>query len=342
VLWVQRDEQDQVARLKELAAKALAAWGLGDARIDLIKYRENAVFRVTSGGGERHVMRVHRPAYRSDAAIRSEAAWMHALADGTVATPGFVPTLSGDLLVTAETTDVPEPRQCDLLAWVEGQPLGTLEQGVDLDDAAIRRHYRTIGAIAARIEEHGRTWARPADFSRPSWDLEALVGDEPTFGRFLALDVLSEEQRTTLLEAREWVRADLRALGHANTLVHGDLIPDNLLVDGDVVRLIDFDDCGFSWSAFELVTSVFPLLIGGGFESGLAGYLEGYRGVAPFPEHQLAYMPALLTARGLSYLGWPAGRPEIHSQQPLAPFVAAGMTTLAEHFRGLGYGNDSG
>lgn len=325
-------------RLAKLAGEALPAWGLGGARLDPIKYRENAVFRVTGDDGAKRVLRVHRPGYRSDADIRSEAAWMHALAETGLATPGFLPTRDGDLLTVAASADVPEPRQCDLLAWVKGQPLGSLEAGVDLDEDTLRGHYRTVGAIAARIEQHGRSWPRPQAFSRPAWDLASLVGDTPAFGSFLAFDALGDEQRTTLLEARERVREELRALGPADTLIHGDLIPDNLLVDGDVVRVIDFDDCGWSWSAFELTTSVFPLLVTRGFDAGLAGYLEGYRSVAPFPEEQLASLPALLVARGLSYLGWPVGRPEIHSQQPLAPFIAAGVTALAAHYLGLARG----
>jgi Ser/Thr protein kinase RdoA (MazF antagonist) len=334
--WEDRSEAAQVERLAGLAQRALAAWGLADATLDLIKYRENAVFRVTGPDGARCVMRVHRPRYRSDDDIRWEVAWTRALADAGVATPDYLPTVAGDVLTVAKTAQVPEPRQCDLMAWVEGQPLGTLEQGVDLDDAAIRRHYRTVGEIAAHIEQHASDWTRPAGFSRPSWDVESLLGDEPAFGRFVDLDALTDEQRATLLRAREQVRADLRALGPADTLIHGDLIPDNMLVAGDAVRVIDFDDCGFSWSGFELATSVTPLLISGGFEAGLAGYLEGYRGVRAFPDHQLDHMPALLLARSLSYLGWPVGRPEIHSQQALGPFLAVQVTALAEHFTAAG------
>jgi Ser/Thr protein kinase RdoA (MazF antagonist) len=332
VEWAELAEEEQVARLAALGAGALAAWGLGGARLDLIKYRENAVFRVTGPDGVQRVMRIHRPRYRSDGEIRSEAGWMRALADAGVSTPGFVPTRAGDVLAVAEAPGVPEARQCDLLEWVEGRPLGSLERGVALGEAAIHRHYRTVGGIAARIEQHGGDWVRPEGFSRPSWDTETLVGDRPAFGSFLELDVLTDEQRAVLLRARERVRAELCALGPADALLHGDLIPDNLLVDGDVVRVIDFDDCGFSWSGFELATSVFPLLVSGGFEAGLAGYLDGYRAVRPFPERQLARVPALLVARGLSYLGWPVGRPEIHSQKPLGPFLAAGVTALAEHY----------
>ena len=73
-------EEEQVTRLGRLAERALAAWGLEEAAVTPIKYRENAVFRIEAPDGTLQVMRVHRADFRSDAAIRSEAAWMRALA----------------------------------------------------------------------------------------------------------------------------------------------------------------------------------------------------------------------------------------------------------------------
>jgi Ser/Thr protein kinase RdoA (MazF antagonist) len=83
---------------------------------------------------------------------------------------------------------------------------------------------------------------------------------------------------------------------------------------------------------FELATSVFPLLISGGFAAGVAGFGEGYARVRPVPAAELELLPAMLVARGLSYLGWPVGRPEIHAQREPAPLCAAGMTDLAERY----------
>jgi Ser/Thr protein kinase RdoA (MazF antagonist) len=91
----------------------------------LLKYRENAVFAVRAVDGRRNVLRVHRPRYRTDDHIRSELTWMQALAADGIATPGVIATKSGDTIARVDADGFPEPRQCDLLAWVEGQPLGT-------------------------------------------------------------------------------------------------------------------------------------------------------------------------------------------------------------------------
>lgn len=325
-------EASQLEHLAALARHALAAWELEGAGLAPLKYRENAVFRVDARDGRRFVLRVHRPCYRSDAAIRSEVAWMRALAEAGIPTPAVLPTREGDVLVRAAAAGVPEARQCDLLAWVEGEPLGSLEHGVELGPEALRAGYRRVGALAARLHAHGEAWRPPQPFERPRWDEAALVGESPAFGRFWELPEIAPDTRRLLLEARDRARERLAALPAPATLIHGDLIPDNLLARGEAMRVIDFDDCGWSWVGLELVTSVFPLLLGGDFELGREGWLEGYRSVRSFPDSELEALPALVMARALSYLGWPAGRPEIAGPRKLVPFLAQRTRELAVRF----------
>ncbi|MFZ0887891.1 MAG: phosphotransferase [Candidatus Binataceae bacterium] len=330
--FAQLSNDEQVARLQTLAECALSAWDLEAPRLELIKYRENAVFGVRTSDDGRAVLRVHRPRYRTDQNIRSEIAWMRALREAGVYTPETLETRAGDVLTVAGVETVPEPRQCDMMRWVEGRPPGTLEAGVSDSDAAVYELYRSVGSIAARMHEHAQHWDKPADFTRPVWNVDTLVGDNPAFGRFWELGELTDAQREVLLAARDRVRERLSKLGPADTLIHGDLVPDNLLVDGATIRVIDFDDCGWSWISFEMATSLFPLQLSGGLEAGREGYLAGYGSVRPFPQDELELLPDLLLARALSYLGWPVGRPEIESVRSLIPLMAAMMTQAAEAY----------
>jgi len=333
--FAQLSASAQAQRLEALAREALHSWSLHDARLALLKYRENAVFAVTSATGERYVMRVHRPDYRSDRQIQSEAEWMAALSEAGVRTPGFVATPGGDLSVLASAPGVPQARQCDVLHWVEGSPLGTLERGVAGDDASVMRSYRVIGELAARIHEHGVRWSPPPGFSRPSWDGETLVGESPTFGRFWELDCLSSEQLEILTRARDETRLRLDAFGRGRDrfgLIHGDLLPENILMSETGPNLIDFDDCGESWYGFELATGLFPILSQPNFARARQAYVDGYREIRALPEDHLDLMPSLLMARSLSYLGWPAGRSEMEEARNLAPFLAEGVTSLARKY----------
>lgn len=330
-------EAEQVAGLQRLAERALREWDVPYPTLELVKYRENAVFVVRGGDGRRVIARVHRPNYRTDLDIRCEFAWMQHLASNGIATPASIAARDGRVVVTSTDAGVPEPRQCDLLEWVDGSPPGTLEEGVSASDEELGSLYQTVGALAARMHVLAQNWTRPVPFSRPSWNIETLVGDAPVFGRFEELESMTPEYLPVFCAARDLARERLLALGPADALIHGDLVPDNILVDGSRRRLIDFDDFGWSWVGFEMATSLFPLQISGGFDVGLAGYLDGYRSVREFPEAELEALPDMLMARALSYLGWPVGRPEIASARDIAPmFVVMLAETASEYLAAAG------
>ncbi|MFM7275918.1 MAG: aminoglycoside phosphotransferase, partial [Gammaproteobacteria bacterium] len=63
------DPEAQAQCLRRLAEAALPRWGLAPREMSLIKYRENAVFRVDTTAGSRVALRIHRHGYHSDAAL---------------------------------------------------------------------------------------------------------------------------------------------------------------------------------------------------------------------------------------------------------------------------------
>jgi len=83
----------------QLARLALSHWRLDGADLDVIKHRENTVFKVTATDGRFFVLRVHRRGNNSDAAVQSELMWMGALRDAGIATPAVVPAKNGELFV---------------------------------------------------------------------------------------------------------------------------------------------------------------------------------------------------------------------------------------------------
>ena len=68
----------QIGRLEAAGRAALREWGIADASLDLIKHRENAVFRMTAGD-RIGALRIHRHGYHTDAELASEIQWMQAL-----------------------------------------------------------------------------------------------------------------------------------------------------------------------------------------------------------------------------------------------------------------------
>ncbi len=335
---------EQVQLLRSLSVQALDSWGLSEAKVNLIKYRENAVFAVTAATGERYAIRVHRAHYHTNAELESELALMGALARHGIQTPPTIPTLDGKLFVILQHAAIPEPRQIDLLGWVDGTPIGTVENDVEMSPELVRKNHVLAGKLAAQIHNFTESWTPPAGFTRRHWNEEGLFGDNAHFGCFWKYKLLSEDQKSLLLEARVKLRDELAAFGKAPDrfgLTQGDFLPENLLSDGESVRIIDFDDCGYGWHLMDLATSLFFLVGEPSFDVALDGLVAGYRSERLLPDDHLAHLQALLLARGFSFMAWAQSRSETETAKELGPMLVEGVCALAAEYLGSGPAADA-
>lgn len=330
------DQQSQ--RLAAMARHALSHWQISADNISLIKYRENAVFSVHTSNGERYALRIHRPGYHDDDALRSELQWMAALADSGVQVPEVIPTTDQQLMVTVHVPEIPEARQIDLFAWVDGQPLGSIEQGLNHDPVQVAKIYHAIGTTAARLHNQASEWSLPTGFKRHAWDLDGLVGEAPFWGRFWELESLAPEQQQLLEQARDKARDDLAKLEKTPLnygLIHADFVPENLMTDGENIRLLDFDDAGFGWHLFELATALYFIQEEPCYDTAKTALLWGYHEQRPLELEDLVHLELFLTLRGFTYLGWIRSRQETETAQEMTPDLIRRACRQAERYLAL-------
>jgi Ser/Thr protein kinase RdoA (MazF antagonist) len=335
---VAHEAKQDLTILSRLAESSLAAWGIGDAVLALIKHRENAVFKVSTSSGQSFALRIHRGGYHTDAELRSELQWMAALQNDGVDVPQVIPTLTGDLFIVAAMPGTQEPLQLDLFAWIDGEQLGTAENGLGKDAANIARIYRVIGNVAARLHNHAASWPLPDGFVRHAWDAEGLVGEQPFWGRFWELAQLSPDQRALLQRARDIVRQELDAMAVDPQqapfygLIHADFVPENLMVADGKVRLLDFDDAGFGWHLFEIATALYFIRNDPHYATARDALVAGYREFRSLPDEVLAKLPVLMMARGFTYVGWVHTRSDTKAAHELAEYVVKLACDFATDF----------
>jgi Ser/Thr protein kinase RdoA (MazF antagonist) len=327
------DVAAQAQRLEIAGRDALQRWNLSDCDLHLIKYRENAVFRVCAND-TRWALRLHRHGYHSDAALRSELQWMQALEESGITVPTLVPSASGDLFIKHTGEGLPGALQVDLFEWIEGEQLGSIEGGI-ADDSSVAETYRIIGELAAQVHNQAVSWQLPAGFVRHAWDAEGLAGENPFWGRFWEIGAATAEQRTLLERGRDVVFSELSQMVKSPgtySMIHADFVPENLMRHGNEVRLIDFDDAGFGWHLFELVTSLYFIAGERYFEAARDALIEGYRLHRQLTDEQLEMMSLLFLARGFTYVGWVHTRHETETAQELTPMLLDAACELAEEY----------
>lgn len=320
---------------KPLALLLEEQWNLQPVSVEPIKVRENAVFAVRLRDGNKVVARVHRRGYHSDAALGSERTWMLALAAAGIEVPRHVLSKAGHSFETARVEGFADERQIDVFHWIDGRQLGSIEQGLSGAAAEIASVYRDVGRLAARVHNQSSGWNAPSHFRRHSWDVAGLVGESPFWGRFWDLEALSPAERRLFIRLRESLLRDLPAVGTTSDrygLIHADLVPENILVDGSSLQVIDFDDAGFGWHAFELATSLYFIRRDPVYELARDSLIEGYREIRPLSDELLQRLPIFLAARGSTYLGWVHTRSAEPAAREMTPQLIELAAAAAEDY----------
>lgn len=283
-----------------------------DAAIAFVKFRENHVYRV-SGPGYDYSLRMHRPGYRTDAHLYDEVATLDRLARQGVAVPVPVTTDAGDF-VAVVTDAAGRRRQATLQAWIDGArgfgDSGAVFEGAVTPDAA---ELAQLGALIAQLHALASKTGTPEGYGRPAWNVRGLTGPTALWGVASSLAGLDDDARRVLDAADARVAealADLPTGPDAFGVIHADMTFENVLVSSDGLIALDFDDSGEGWYLFDLATTAFWCTPHPQSARLVQALFDGYTARRPLAPADLGGWDALLLARGLSYLGWAAERPD--------------------------------
>jgi Ser/Thr protein kinase RdoA (MazF antagonist) len=270
--------QDAFLQRLETGLRAtLAKWGLPEtAPVSLLTISENATYVVEDDGrGSRLVLRVHRPNYHTEAEILSELAWIAALRqDGVVETPRPVPAEDGTLLCSFPDGDT--RRYVVAFEHMSGKE-------PDPSDDLVK-WYGRLGEINARLHGHSRNWKRPPGFVRKVWTFDTIIGKHNYWGDWREGLGLTKEGRAVLERTATRLEEQTRGYGAGPDhfgLIHFDLRLANLLVEGNRLGVIDFDDCGMSWFPYDFASAVSFIEHEPYLGDLMAAWVEGYRKVSP-------------------------------------------------------------
>jgi Ser/Thr protein kinase RdoA (MazF antagonist) len=327
---VSTTDHSQQAVLREydpFARAALGAFGFGaDAHIALLSLSENATYRIDDPAASRTaVLRVHRTGYHEPGAVASELAWMQALrADEGLVTPAVYPASDGRQVV--ETTIGSLTRQMVLFEWLPG---------TEPPQDGLAGKFALLGEICARMHRHARSWQRPPGFVRFGWDFDCCVGDRARWGRWQDGIGVGPAELAVLSSAAALMRRRLTAYGQGHDrfgLIHADVRLANLLVDGDVIQVIDFDDCGFGWFLFDLATAVSFIEHDPRVPELCDAWVRGYRTIAPLSAAEEAEIGTFVLLRRLQLVAWVGSHRFADAALELGADFTQGACEIAERY----------
>jgi Ser/Thr protein kinase RdoA (MazF antagonist) len=318
-----------LADLEAMVLQGLPRWGISsDACVRLMNVSENATFAVSDPREACDlVVRVHRIGYSSLQEIRSELQWILALRAGLVVDTTLpVAGCDGEFV---QLLPSPAGRTQRLAVAFERLP------GKEPDRHDAVHWFEKLGQITAHMHGHARRWILPQGFCRKRWDVDDMVGPQAHWGPWRAAMGLSEPGARSIEQALARIRLRLDRFGRAAGqfgLVHADMRLANLLVDGTHLRIIDFDDCGFSWFLYDSAAAISFIEHETFVPELLGAWLAGYRSVASIAAEEEAEIPTLVVLRRILLTAWLASHSELGFAQSLGANFTAGTVKLAREF----------
>lgn len=307
------DESLLESRYTPAALKALESFAVDPADIQLVSLSENVTYRVADRcSNTDYVLRLHRPGYNSIAALESERIWTGALREAGISAPEPLLTQQGQHFVLIDIPGAGEQRCAGMTKWAEGTPLSVYLRSNCCDDERVQI-FRRIGELAAAMHNHATGWPEPPGFTRRRLDLDGLLGDAPSWGRFWEHASLTRAERARLRRAREAIRPILGAYGERAdnfSLIHADLHPDNIIYNDGDMALIDFDDSAYGWHLYDLASALVEDRFARDYEALRTALLRGYCEHRSLAARDIELLPVFMLVRGMAIIGWFHERPE--------------------------------
>jgi len=291
--------------------------------LTFVSRSENITFRVSVDDSEAdYVLRLHRPGYCLIEELESERAWLGALKEEGNAVQTSLQTRAGGHFTLV---DVPGEASCyaGMTTWTEGIPLRAFLETCS-SSAERQEIFHGFGNMVAGFHNQSTSWDLPDDFRRRRLDLDALLGENPSWGRFWEHPSLSDSQQATLRRAREWGRSVLsnyETTADNFSLIHADFTPDNIIFGNGSLTVIDFDDAAFGWHMYDIASALVECQFDTDADELRQCLLNGYQQHRNLSDQDIAMISPFMLVRGMAVIGWFYQRPEHAESEYFERFV---------------------
>jgi Ser/Thr protein kinase RdoA (MazF antagonist) len=246
----------KLRRLHQLAISALESYDLDHPRLEYHTFSTNLLYRVSTPSGERFILRMASPGWRTYEDLLAEALWLEALdRDTSIPVPVIHPTRSGELVVQMADPGIPKVWNASLMRWLPGRLLVHYLTPPNLEK---------MGALFALLHHHGASWKPPAGFTTRRFEHwlsrgePNLLVDPQKSPAIAALPPASQailEQLHLSVEGAyaDIERSDLR-------VIHSDLWHENIKLYHGRLAPFDFEDTLWGFRVHDIAMAMLDLL----------------------------------------------------------------------------------
>ena len=290
---------------QRVASEAASRYPYERIACRLLAFSENATYLVYDPETDEKlfVLRVGRPGYHTYEEYESEIAWLRQINDYTpltVANP--IAARDGSYIQVVEVPEENLTCYCMGTEFLTGE---TLEHD-NAPDAA-PRHFELLGETTAYLHRQTEIWNGTKDIKRPHWDVDTMIGPDGIWGDWRDYPEMTPEAEVAIARCCEIIRKRLERYGKTPQnygVIHADLRDTNIIVEGDAIKVIDFDDFGFGWHLHDLAGALSFIEDREDVPDLVNAWLDGYRKVLPFTDTDFVEIDTFILQRRIQMMAW--------------------------------------
>jgi len=317
----------------ELALAAAKLYPIADAsKIKLLCCSENTTYLIEDQANQaKYVLRIAELDYHTKSELESEIFFMDYIGQNTdIPVPQAISGNNGEKVQVLHHHQIKGDCFGVMFTFLNGrapdesQPAGLVPYYEKLGEMAAKMHNAAIhGNLAAKVD-------------RFHWTYDAMIGSICAVGDWRDCPDFTAAEKSFLENVCQTIKKKLDQYGtdpERYSLVHADLRLANILVDGDKMALLDFDDCGLGWFLLDyssalsfLETKPYTLVLS-------TAWVKGYEKIRQLTAADKAELPTFLLARRLLLQGFLAKHPQSEAvKEGIHLTYAQGTLQLAKTF----------
>jgi len=293
--------------------------------ITLLKYSENYIFLIDMESKKR-IFRVNRPDYHTIGELNSEVVWMDMLRRETdLILPHVLAGKNKELIQSFYSESSGITYSCSLFTFMNGTIVKNLSGNELLEKMA------GIGEITAKL--HNQVILSNIELERFEWNYETLLGENPRFGDWRKYKGITSENLNLIEKSVLIIKNRLEKFGNSTNhygLIHSDLHLSNIIIDGDILQIIDFDDCGYGWYLYDLGCSLVEY--SEGLDELVEAWLNGYQKVRDLSDEEKSELPTFILMRRIVRLAWLSSHSDSDTAKSVGEDYLAKTIELSEKY----------
>jgi Ser/Thr protein kinase RdoA (MazF antagonist) len=323
---------ENIGLFNEIAARTAQRYDFGtQAQTGLLTLSENATYLISDpGSGDKlGVLRVGRPGYHTLAEYESEIAWLRQINNYTPLIVANPITARDGSYIQQMSDDDGNSFLCIVTEFLEG----TAPDENDLEHVVDQ--FFLLGGTTAYLHRQTGIWNKTKELVRWHWDFDHVIGASPVWGRWQDFPGITAEEEAQLSRCAAIIKRRLEDYGRTPEnygLIHADLRQANILVEGDQIKVIDFDDCGFGWHVQDLSSAISFIEHKDMVPDLVNAWLDGYRDVLPFTDTDFMEIDTFIMMRRLQLMAWMGSHIDSDPVKELSIGWTEGTMGLAQRY----------